>query len=363
MTRFLAAWTTQDAVGYGVAPRTRIRRVPCSITASTNRRAPVTVLVSKKSQASNALAWERRKLAHVVDARSGAGSIPAWRRISHTVEPATLMLRPSSSPWMRLYPSCENVELNISRGGDSVASRVTGLGHKVAPSAARQTSRDAGIDPVPRRSGQTWRAFLAGQVAAILAAGVVHAGTVLLRRLYVLPFTGHGTRRVHLVGITAHPAGERAARQARNLLMTLGTRLTVSSSRSGTGSQVHRGVRRGIHLRRHAGHHDACPAAASERYRGAPDRRCPDRMLITGERHLQLVPGHYNGHRPCQALQHDPPARSAHPATDVTGTRVRAIHVSGAASVAERHRTWSLVQLGQIGPSQTNPLSWATPVK
>ena len=44
-------------------------------------------------------------------------------------------------------------------------------------------------------------------------------------------------------------------------------------------------------------------------------------------------------------------------------TGLRAIHVSGAASVAERNRTWTLVQLGQIGPSQSNPLSWATPVK
>ena len=33
--------------------------------------------VSKKSQASRASAWERRKLAQVVEVRSGAGSIPA----------------------------------------------------------------------------------------------------------------------------------------------------------------------------------------------------------------------------------------------------------------------------------------------
>ena len=51
--------------------------------------------------ASSASAWERRKLTQVVDVRSGAGSIPACCRISHTVEAATLIPSTSSSPWMR----------------------------------------------------------------------------------------------------------------------------------------------------------------------------------------------------------------------------------------------------------------------
>ena len=72
------------AVGCGVAPRIRIRRLACSMTASTYRRAPVKVTVSKKSQASRASAWERRNLAQVVEVRSGAGSIPAcWRICPH----------------------------------------------------------------------------------------------------------------------------------------------------------------------------------------------------------------------------------------------------------------------------------------
>jgi len=68
------------------------------MTASTYRRAPLRATVSKKSQASRALAWERRELAQVAVVRSGAGSIPACCRISRTVEAATLIPRTSSSP-------------------------------------------------------------------------------------------------------------------------------------------------------------------------------------------------------------------------------------------------------------------------
>ena len=84
-----------------------------------------------------------------------------------------------------------------------------------------QILKDAGIDPVPRRAGQTWRAFLAGQAKTILAADFFHVDTVLLRRLYVLFFIEHGTRRVHMAGITAHPSGAWVTQQARNLLMNL----------------------------------------------------------------------------------------------------------------------------------------------
>ena len=45
--------------------------------------------------------------------------------------------------------------------------------------------------------------------------------TVLLRRLYVLVFIGHGTRRMHLGGVTANPTGDWTVQQARNLARTL----------------------------------------------------------------------------------------------------------------------------------------------
>jgi putative transposase len=47
---------------------------------------------------------------------------------------------------------------------------------------------------------------------------------VLLKRLYVLVFIEHGTRRMHLGGVTANPTGEWTVQQARNLALTLGER-------------------------------------------------------------------------------------------------------------------------------------------
>jgi hypothetical protein len=91
----------------------------------------------------------------------------------------------------------------------------------VAQSTVWEILRAAGIDPAPRRPGPTWRQFMHARAAGILAVDFFHVDTVLLKRLYVLVFIEHGTRRMHLGGVTASPTGEWTVQQARNLALTL----------------------------------------------------------------------------------------------------------------------------------------------
>ena len=71
----------------------------------------------------------------------------------------------------------------------------------------------------PTRLGE----FLAAQAHAIIACDFLVVETVLLKRLYLLVFIEHGTRRLHVAGVTAHPTGAWAVQQVRNLAMDLVT--------------------------------------------------------------------------------------------------------------------------------------------
>jgi putative transposase len=105
---------------------------------------------------------------------------------------------------------------NPTWGYRRIGGEILGLGHRVAPSTVWRILTGAGIDPVPSRAGPGWREFLAAQADSILAVDFFYVETVFLRRLYVLFVIEHGTRRVHLVGVTARPAGGGPA--GRNLL-------------------------------------------------------------------------------------------------------------------------------------------------
>jgi putative transposase len=104
------------------------------------------------------------------------------------------------------------------------------LGIAIAPSTVWEILRAAGVDPAPRRSGPTWRQFLTAQATGILAVDFLHVDTVLLKRIYVLVFIEHGSRRMHLGGVTTHPTGDWTVQQARNLALTLGCGSRTSGS-------------------------------------------------------------------------------------------------------------------------------------
>ncbi len=106
-------------------------------------------------------------------------------------------------------------------GYQRVQGELLRLGLRVSATAIRTTLHRHGLDPTPRRTTTTWRAFLRQQAAGILACDFFTVDTVWLRRLYVLFFIELDTRRVHLAGVTANPTAAWVSQQARNLLLQL----------------------------------------------------------------------------------------------------------------------------------------------
>jgi putative transposase len=99
------------------------------------------------------------------------------------------------------------------------------LGYGIGASTVWTILQRAGVDPAPQRTAVSWRRFLRAQAKGVLAVGFFTVDTVFLKRLYVLFAIEVGTRRVHVLGVTAHPLGEWVAQQARNLLMGLEDRV------------------------------------------------------------------------------------------------------------------------------------------
>jgi putative transposase len=221
---------------------------------------------------------------------------------------------------------------NPGWGYRRIHGELTGLGYKLAPSTVWQILKDAGIDPAPRRSGQTWQGFLQIQAKTILAADLFHVDTVFLRRLYVMFFIEHGTRRVHLAGITQHPTGEWVSQQARNVLMNLEEHADVFKflirDRDAKFTAAFDAVFTAIGVRIIKTPVQGLRAnAIAERWISSARRECLDRMLITGERHLRLILSeyidHYNGHRPHRSLQQSPPDGRPHPPAAMTDMRIQ----------------------------------------
>jgi putative transposase len=168
---------------------------------------------------------------------------------------------------------------------------------------------------------------------------------VFFKRLYVFFVMEIQARRVHVLGVTACPAGAWTAQQARNLLMDLGERAARlkflirdrASKFTAAFDDVFAG--NGIRIIRTPVRSPRANSYA-ERYVGTLRRECLDHLLIYDERHLRAVlaefESHYNHHRPHRGRSLYPPVHDPSEAIDMTARINRQSAVSGL--INEYHR-------------------------
>jgi transposase len=258
----------------------------------------------------------------------------AWhRRLAARKYDTTRRRRPGRPPTVRSIARLTTrlAQENPLWGYRRIHGELTKLGATVVASTVYEILRAAGIDPAPRRDGPNWRQFLHAQAAGILAADFLHVDTVSLTRLYVLVFIEHGTRRMHVGGVTAHPTGEWTVQQARNLALDLGERFgnfrflihdrgsnftrSFDAVFQATGTAIMRAAVRAPRMN-----------ATCERLIDTLRRELLDRILILNQPHLRAVlteyQEHYNTARPHQGISQRVPdgdptrhVTAAHPAT------------------------------------------------
>jgi transposase InsO family protein len=224
---------------------------------------------------------------------------------------------PSPDPVDAAGPErCAPLTLRLARenstwGYRRVHGELLTLGIKVAASTVWEILREAGVDPSPDRTATTWATLLRSQADALLAADFIETVTLTGMRMYILAVIEHATRRVRVLGATAHPTAAWVAQAARNLVMDLqdggsSSRYLVrdrdgkypalfDSILADAGITI---VRSGVQVPR--------MNAIMERWVRTCRRELLDRTLICNQRHLlhalREYETFYNAHRPHQGI-------------------------------------------------------------
>jgi transposase InsO family protein len=110
---------------------------------------------------------------------------------------------------------------NPSWGYRRIHGELALLGIAVAPSTVWEILKAAGVDPSPNRATTTWAGFLRSQAEAILAMDFIETVTLSGQRHYILAAIHHASRRVRVLGTTAHPTHAWVTQAIRNLTMDL----------------------------------------------------------------------------------------------------------------------------------------------
>jgi putative transposase len=152
------------------------------------------------------LRWHRNLVAH----RHAVASRPKRPRptTNRTVHPRTGATPGPGEPSLGL-PALPLTRRAADPG--SQGRRVHGLGDAVG---GRNRSRT-------RTGGQHLADFLRSQADALLACDFLETFTLTGTRMYVFAVIEHASRRIRILGATAHPTGSWVAQAIRNLVMDL----------------------------------------------------------------------------------------------------------------------------------------------